>query len=370
MAREKIIGIYKITSPTKKIYIGQSKDIFERIKYYEKATCKAQVLLYHSLKKHGWKAHKFDIIHYCTVDQLNYLEVEYILVYNSFNTKHGLNLISGGGVGRTNSEQTRRRISIANKGNQIWLGKKHTEETKAMMRLNRNGNPKYSGHKMSDEAKVKIGAAQKGKNPSEETRTKMRIAATGRVSSEETRKKLSIANKGRKMSENFKIKMREVMKGNKNALGRIVSEDTRKKISTANSGENCYMFGIKGALNPKSKPVNQYDLKLNLVKRHVSIISAASELGVSTSLIILVCQNKTPSAYGFVWSYEGNAPMEYKLKARGKGIIQVGDDGVIIKEWKSSIEAAKSLGVSTASICRALKGKQPKSGGFTWKYKD
>jgi len=32
---EKICGIYKITSPTKRIYIGQSKDVFLRWKEYK-----------------------------------------------------------------------------------------------------------------------------------------------------------------------------------------------------------------------------------------------------------------------------------------------------------------------------------------------
>ena len=38
----KICGIYKITSPTGKIYIGQSANIKSRITNYKNARCKCQ----------------------------------------------------------------------------------------------------------------------------------------------------------------------------------------------------------------------------------------------------------------------------------------------------------------------------------------
>ncbi|HEC36627.1 hypothetical protein LCGC14_1312370 [marine sediment metagenome] len=50
---EKICGIYKITSPTKKIYIGQSIDINRRKIIYKNILCKLQRKIYNSLKKHG-----------------------------------------------------------------------------------------------------------------------------------------------------------------------------------------------------------------------------------------------------------------------------------------------------------------------------
>lgn len=43
-------GIYKIISPTNKIYIGQAIDIIFRINQYEKLNCKNQRKLYNSLK--------------------------------------------------------------------------------------------------------------------------------------------------------------------------------------------------------------------------------------------------------------------------------------------------------------------------------
>ena len=81
---EKICGIYKITSPTGKIYIGQSRDILKRIKYYNKQYCKCQTKLYHSIKKHGWNTHVFEIIHKCCESELNELDdiVKLRLLFN------------------------------------------------------------------------------------------------------------------------------------------------------------------------------------------------------------------------------------------------------------------------------------------------
>jgi len=92
----KICGIYKITSPSGKIYIGKSIDIIKRFKNYKNLQCKKQIKLYHSLMKHGYNNHLFDIIHECNMDELSNLEKHYIKFYNSVNTEHGLNLTEGG----------------------------------------------------------------------------------------------------------------------------------------------------------------------------------------------------------------------------------------------------------------------------------
>ena len=61
-----MIGIYKITSPNGRIYVGQSKNIEKRIKCYKSLNCKGQKLLYRSLLKYGVDKHKFEIIIECS----------------------------------------------------------------------------------------------------------------------------------------------------------------------------------------------------------------------------------------------------------------------------------------------------------------
>lgn len=111
-----MIGIYKITSPAKKIYIGQSTNIEYRWKGYKKLNCSKQQKLYNSFKKYGVEKHKFEIIQLCKKEQLNELEKYYVDLFQTFNNKYGLNLRDGGGAFGNHSEKTKIKIGLANKG--------------------------------------------------------------------------------------------------------------------------------------------------------------------------------------------------------------------------------------------------------------
>lgn len=64
-------GIYKITSPSGRIYIGESKDIKRRWDSYKNLNgLKKQPKLYNSFLKYGIENHQFDIIEYCEIEQL------------------------------------------------------------------------------------------------------------------------------------------------------------------------------------------------------------------------------------------------------------------------------------------------------------
>lgn len=144
----KLCGIYKITSPSGKIYVGQSKDIDKRIKYYSIASCKGQRKLYASIIKYGWDAHILEVLQVCDESLLNELEEYYIKTLDSFDTPNGMNLSSGGLV-KKQSEESRLRLSASLKGRVLteeWkrkigekskgrmIGFKHSEETKKKLR--------------------------------------------------------------------------------------------------------------------------------------------------------------------------------------------------------------------------------------------
>ena len=57
-----MIGIYKITNPNNKVYIGQSRNIRRRFSAYKRLECKKQVKLFNSLNKYGVINHKFEVI--------------------------------------------------------------------------------------------------------------------------------------------------------------------------------------------------------------------------------------------------------------------------------------------------------------------
>jgi len=86
-----MIGIYKITNPNGKIYIGQSIDIEHRFYEYKRIrNCKTQPLLFNSFKKYGSDTHIFEILEECSIDELNLKERHYQDYYNVLNN-NGLN---------------------------------------------------------------------------------------------------------------------------------------------------------------------------------------------------------------------------------------------------------------------------------------
>lgn len=124
-----IIGIYKITSPTQKVYIGQSIDIIQRWVCHKSQTDKRMAKLYYSFKKHGFEKHIFEVIEECAIEVLNERE-RYWQDHYDVLSKKGLNLrltqtkdrsgrlakhicerISKANKNRVTSEQTRRKRS-------------------------------------------------------------------------------------------------------------------------------------------------------------------------------------------------------------------------------------------------------------------
>lgn len=90
-------GIYKITNPKGKIYIGQTLDFKKRIKQYIKGHCEKQTILYNSIKKYGWQFHKVELI-LATKERLDEKEILLIIFFNSYvkDNINGMNISSGG----------------------------------------------------------------------------------------------------------------------------------------------------------------------------------------------------------------------------------------------------------------------------------
>ncbi|MEI6058981.1 MAG: NUMOD3 domain-containing DNA-binding protein [archaeon] len=142
------------------------------------------------------------------------------------------NLTDGGegASGAIRSEETRQKLSMASKGNQIWLGKTHSEESKLKISLANKGNQIWLGKTHSDESKLKISIAAKNrisKPLSEEHKQNIRKALLGKPFTEEHRQNSIRGHIGRKLSEEHKQNI------SKSLIGRPVSEETRRKLSIA-----------------------------------------------------------------------------------------------------------------------------------------
>lgn len=92
--------IYKITSPSGRVYIGKTVDFNDRMSSYRCRLAYNQPLLNKSLKKYGFDNHSIEIIQEGEFEdnELNDLEILKIKEHNSyhFNNKMGMNLTIGG----------------------------------------------------------------------------------------------------------------------------------------------------------------------------------------------------------------------------------------------------------------------------------
>lgn len=159
--------IYKITSPTDNVYIGQTSNYRKRMNAYRSLNCKDQPAVYNSLKKYGFEKHSIEIIESNIPEMcLNITETAYIMIYNSY--LNGLNSTPFGGSNR---------------------GWKMSEKQKEHLRKLRTGS------KLSQETRDKISEANKGRIVSMETRNKISIIHNNKIFTKEYKQHLSESQK-------------------------------------------------------------------------------------------------------------------------------------------------------------------------------
>lgn len=180
-----MVGIYKITSPSGKVYIGQSWNIEQRKGYYSRLRCNRQPKLYASLVKHGWDAHTFEVIVPLPEDIDQSVLDNYEILYWQQHMDCNVDLMNtrGPGVGGKHSEETKQKMSKSFKG------------------INK-GRPSWNkGVCFSEESKKRMSDSKKGSRHTEETKQKMSKTRTGRKRppfSEDWIRKMSEAKRGSK----------------------------------------------------------------------------------------------------------------------------------------------------------------------------
>jgi group I intron endonuclease len=113
-------GVYKLTSPSGKVYIGQSCNIRRRLSEHAYMAKKGTSKIYSSIKKYGIENHYVEILFISDVlEEKNRMEQFFINFYNSIND--GLNLIDVIGMRKS------------------FTGKKHTEAEVQRIKERMNG---------------------------------------------------------------------------------------------------------------------------------------------------------------------------------------------------------------------------------------
>lgn len=228
----KTVGVYKITSPSGRVYIGQNWNIEHRWAEYRSPGYRAQQpKLVASFRKYGVQSHDFQVIFLLgpAIDQPTLDQCE--IFFMDFFRERGvrlLNLREGGSAGR-HSEETKRKIGEKSKGHPPTS----TSFKKGSVRLR------------TEEWKRNISVALTGKTISKATREKLRVLNSGSNHpkygtrhSEETRRLIGLASKERVFSAEHRQKLSEAKRGNTHRLGKRHTEATKQRISLAKQGIN------------------------------------------------------------------------------------------------------------------------------------
>jgi group I intron endonuclease len=254
-----MIGIYKITSPSGRVYVGQSIDIDKRWKSYKNIkSCSSQIKLKNSINKYGVDSHIFEIIEECNIDSLNTGERYWQDYYDVLNKGLNCCLTSTNELKMVHSKETIDLLKKINSGENHhyygklrpeftgnknpFYGKKHSEESLNKIKKNKS-NPGnivldlqtgifYENVRQS--ARAKCIDIRHLENELKKGRAKINygliyafkdnsIIPDGRlINSEETKLKKSLSRKGKKIPKETMIKMLETKSKNGYYQSKIV----------------------------------------------------------------------------------------------------------------------------------------------------
>ena len=141
--------IYRMISPSYRIYIGQTISLYNRRYKYKHNLCKKQPQIYNSIEKYGFENHNFEIIEECDINLLNEREIhwkQYYLNINNDNWSMMLFCKLNDGSGGSFSEESKRKMSISH------IGKKRSEESKKKQ----SNTQKGASRPISEERQLKI----------------------------------------------------------------------------------------------------------------------------------------------------------------------------------------------------------------------
>jgi hypothetical protein len=173
-----MIGIYKITSPSNKIYIGQSTNIKQRWNQYNNLACKSQTKLYNSFQKYGVNNHVFEVIEECNENQLLERETHWKNYYKVLEIPSLCCRMDGKGGYDSNETKLKKSQSSLNKP-RSYKGKPKPKGFGNLISKIKKGKPNLKNRKpRSKEIGKLISKARKGKpNPKNATpKIHLRIA--------------------------------------------------------------------------------------------------------------------------------------------------------------------------------------------------
>ena len=226
-------------------------------------------------------------------------EIKLISMYKSNQRKYGYNIENGGNSIGKHSDETNKKIGIANSG------KHPSEEARMKMSLSHKGQP----------------SSWKGKHPSEETREKMRMAKIGKQ-----RGPISVETKMKKSKPVICIETGKIYYGTTEAerqtgiSNKQISKVCLGKQKKAGNYHWKYVSEVGETIREELRTsIYENDIK-HLSEEHKKKLSkpircvetntiyygsheAEKQTGISHSNITQVCKGRVKTAGGYHWEY-------------------------------------------------------------------
>ena len=388
---EEMHGEYKVyvhvNKINGKIYIGQTKQTLEQRYKNGYEHCRH---FWNAIQKYGWDNFEHIIlVDNLSIDMANIIEEELIKKYNTTNHNNGYNMKSGG-LNHIPSEETRKLMSKAHKGEKHWNYGKHWGDD-----FKKKLSEIHTGREITPEWRKNMSKAQKKREKfSKETKEKIRISKLGsknpmyggiyhvlqydfdgifikewesvKCASEEynvSRSSISACCNGKIKSCSGYIWR---YKKNDCIEQKIKPYPYKKNIKDDNKN-------ISNSTN-RGKKIYQYTKDGYYVKEFKSAKDVEKNTGIKVYGIQRCCRGELYTFCGYRWSYEKFEKLEYLkdtnyYKGEMIPVVQFDTEWNFIKEWDSATEVKRKLNIDQSSIRRSCIGKQALAGGFRWKYK-
>jgi group I intron endonuclease len=271
-----MIGIYKLHTPSNKIYIGQSWDILKRWSAHKSGVGVLKYKLYCSLENYKWeevqKSVEIELAENTSQGVMDWWEQFFVEYYKDQGFEM-LNIREPGSRGK-NSESTNKKLSEIGKSRALrgalnpYFGKKHSAETKKKMR----GSYKLSG----------------------DLHPRKRSISQFDLSGKLIKVWTTIAA----ASNNFEVTHSAIISACKKKSDvcagyywRYTNELDNDTIEIEDKKYNC-------------RPVLQLDTDGNIVNEWKSVQEAGRRTTASATKISCVCRGVRKSTGGFIWKYK------------------------------------------------------------------
>lgn len=282
-------GIYKITHITSnRIYVGSSINLKSRKNKHFSALRNnkhANRILQNYFNKYGERSFKWEIL-----ERIEFNENKELFKNNLLEREQYW-------IDELKACENNLGFNICLKA-ESRLGLEHSEESKQKIRDKR----KLQNIKMTDEWRRKIGEANKGnkyslgKKRSKETGDKISKSLMGKKHSEESKQKMREAHLGKKLTKEHVDKIRET----KNNRNYVVSDETKSRISKSLTGKK----HSNEAIQKMSKAHKKKVMNVTTGLIFDSVTEACEFYGISqVTHVCRVCKGIEKTAGGFVWEY-------------------------------------------------------------------